>query len=293
MEPVLEQLLQRMSTPEEREKSICYLAEKIGAFLKKRERVLICIPGNPGSLGWLLGQAVERCEGIPYFLGEDRRWKTILRTAFSTRCGTIVAEPLVLLGISKLTKAMGVPLFIRNSITVGYPCMPWMREGIQQGLDCRSYGCVEPGGLVAGFVNNGERLLWLRQELFDAWTRDPEGNRLPDGEAGEVVLHALQEPQLEYPIGNFGKVGHDPEKGAYLFDLSIGLHVDSDIARLSGHLHRWSSVLDCRVNRGSYGLELEIVTFPGEKLPKLPSCARQVVRPWEPETEVPFFLVYK
>lgn len=293
MDPVLAQMLQRMSTPEEVESSIAYLSEQFGRFLKKRERVLICISDAPGSLGWMMAQAVERCEGIPFFLGADRRWKTIMRTAFSTRCRTIVAEPLVLLGISKLTKAMGVPLFIRNSISVGYPCMPWMREGIQQGLDCRSYGCVEPDGLVAGFVANGERKLWLRKELFDAWVRDADGNRLPDGGEGEVVLCHKQEPPLSYPIGNYGRTCHDPEQGVYLYDMSIGLNVDSDIAKLSGHLHRWSSVLDCRVSRGDYGLELEIVTFPGEKLPKLPSCAKQVVRPWDPEREVPFFLVYK
>jgi len=73
----------------------------------------------------------------------------------------------------------------------------------------------------------------------------------------------------------------------------MGSLLEPDIARLSGHLHRWTSILDCRVTRGDYGLELEIVTFPGEKLPKLPSCAKQVVRPWDPEREVPLFLVYQ
>lgn len=293
MDPIVKQVLEKMSTPEERENTIVYLTEKIGKFLKKRERVLICLPDREGSLGALIGTAVERCEGIPFFLGEDRRWKTIMRTAFSSRCGTIVAEPLVLLGISKLAKAMGVPLFIRNAILVGYPCMRWMREGIQRGLDCETYGCVEPGGVVAGFVTKGERQLWLRKELFDAWTIDTRGNRLPDGEVGEVVLSCLWEPGLLYPIGNYGRIGHEEGRGTYIYDMSMGSLLEPDIARLSGHLHRWTSILDCRVNRSDYGLELEVITFPGEKLPKLPSCAKQVVRPWDPETEVPLFLVYQ
>ncbi len=293
MDPIVKQVLEKMSTPEERENTIVYLTEKIGKFLKKRERVLICLPDREGSLGALIGTAVERCEGIPFFLGEDRRWKSIMRTAFSSRCGTIVAEPLVLLGISKLAKAMGVPLFIRNAILVGYPCMRWMREGIQRGLDCETYGCVEPGGVVAGFVTKGERQLWLRKELFDAWTIDTQGNRLPDGEEGEVVLSCLWESGLLYPIGNYGRIGHEEGRGAYIYDMSMGSLLEPDIARLSGHLHRWTSILDCRVTRSDYGLELEIVTFPGEKLPKLPSCAKQVVRPWDPESEVPLFLVYQ
>lgn len=292
MESVQKQILQRMTTPEELENSVQYLTEKISKFLKKRERVLICLPETQGTLGWMIGQAVTRCEGIPFFLGEDKRWKTIMRTAFSSRCGTIVAEPLVLLGISKLAKAMGVPLFIRNAVLAGYPCMKWMREGIQHGLDCQTYGCVDPGGFVAGFVTKGERELWLRSELFDAWVCDLQGNRLPDGEEGEVVL-LLKESELEFPIGNYGRVCHVPDQRVYIYDMSMGRKVEPDIAKLSGHLHRWTSILDCRVTRGFYGLELEIVTFPGEKLPKLPSCAKQVVRPWDPETETPFFLVYQ
>lgn len=292
MDSVLQQVLERMNTPEELENTIRYLTEKIGRFLKRRERVLICLPDTVGSFGWVMGQAVERCEGVPFFLGQDRRWKTLMRTAFSSRCSTIVAEPLVLLGVSKLAKAMGVPLFIRNAIFVGYPCMPWMREGIQRGLDCATYGCVEPGGVVAGFVTKGDTRLWLRSELFDAWTRDQQGNRLPDNEEGEIVLRLLGDEEIFYPIGNYGRICHVPGEGVYMHGLSMGRRVEPDIAKLSGHLHRWTSILDCRVTRGSYGLELEIVTFPGEKLPKLPSCAKQVVRPWEPETEVPLFLVY-
>lgn len=292
MDPVLRQIMEYMRTPQQTEETIRYLTEKIGSFLKRRERVLICLPDTEGELGWLMGQAITRCEGIPIFLGNDRRWKTLMRTAFSSRCSTIVAEPLVLLGVSKLAKAMGVPLFIRNAIFVGYPCMEWMREGIQRGLDCKTYGCVEPDGIVAGFVKSGESRLWLRKELFDAWTRDAAGNRLPDGEEGEVVLCSLQEPVLEYPIRHFGHVCHVPGEGVHIYDMSMGRRIEPDIARLSGHLHRWTSILDCRVTRGPYGLEMEIVTFPGEKLPKLPSCAKQVVRAWDPETEVPLYLVY-
>lgn len=293
MDPVLRQIQERMHTPRQTEETIRYLTEKIGSFLKRRERVLICLPDTEGGLGWMIGKAVERCEGIPFFLGSDQRWKTIMRTAFSSRCGTIVSEPLVLLGISKLAKAMGVPLFIRNAVFVGYPCMNWMRDGIQQGLDCRAYGCVEPDGIVAGFVTSGDTKLWLRKELFDAWTRDAEGNRLPDGEEGEVVLCSLQEPALPYPIRHFGHVCHVPGEGVYIYDMSIGRMVEPDIAKLSGHLLRWTSILDCRVSRSPYGLEMEIITFPGEKLPKLPTCAKQIVRAWDPETEVPLFRVYR
>ena len=60
---------------------------------------------------------------------------------------------------------------------------------------------------------------------------------------------------------------------------------------LGQQLQSWTSILDCRLNKGEYGLEIEIVTFPGEKLPKLPSAAKLVVRPWDSDTDEPFWYV--
>ena len=93
-----------------------------------------------------------------------------------------------------------------------------------------------------------------------------------------------------------GCIRHHPCKDGTvdvgLTNMTVGWNVETEIAKLSGQLLRWSSILDCRVTRGDYGLELEIVTFPGEKLPKLPSCAKQVIRPWNPETEIPFSILF-
>lgn len=288
---------EHMTTPEQLEASVAYMTDRLSEFLKRRERVLICLPDTCGGVGWIIARAVERCEGIPIFLGTDLRWKTMIRTAFSSRCGTIVAEPLVLLGLSKLAKNMGVPLFIRNAILAGYPCLRWMREGIQRGLDCRTYGCFDPGGTVAGFITHNERMLMVRSDIVDAYTRDGQGNRLPDGEEGEIVVCSRTEPRMELPIEYLGRIRHltreDGTQSIGLTDMAVGRNVEPDIAWLSGHLHRWTSILDCRVTRGDYGLELEIVTFPGEKLPKLPTCAKQVVRPWDPEREIPFSLLFR
>ena len=54
-----------MSSPEQLEASVCYMTERIAKFLKRRERVLICLPDTHGETGWIIAQAVERCEGIP------------------------------------------------------------------------------------------------------------------------------------------------------------------------------------------------------------------------------------
>lgn len=66
----------------------------------------------------------------------------------------------------------------------------------------------------------------------------------------------------------------------------------TDLNQLQRHLLHWSSVLDCRLVRGSYGLEIQAVVFPGKKLPEFPTCAKLDIQPWDPERHVPFYLAY-
>jgi hypothetical protein len=51
------------------------------------------------------------------------------------------------------------------------------------------------------------------------------------------------------------------------------------------------SILDCRLSNGESGLEIELIVLPGDKLPKLPSCAKRVIRPWDPEKDVPYWFL--
>ena len=71
-------------------------------------------------------------------------------------------------------------------------------------------------------------------------------------------------------------------------DMAPDKTEDPDLRDLGQYLQSWTSILDCRLNKGEYGLEIEIIVFPGEKLPKLPSAARLVVRAWNPEMDEPF-----
>lgn len=194
------------------------LAEQMRVFLKKGERVLICLGDQPGSAGELFKLAVIECGAEPVVWKQDFRWKNLLRLAFIHKVRTIISVPMLVLGLAKLARAKATPLYVHNVVTVGYPCEGWVREGIVNGLDCN--------------IRN--------------WEMD------------------------------------DPKR---LMNL---LHLDPELRRLGAEIMEWTSVLDCWLHKGDAGLEIEIVVFPGEKLPKLPTCAKLVVRPWEPETDVPF-----
>ena len=62
------------------------------------------------------------------------------------------------------------------------------------------------------------------------------------------------------------------------------------LEHLKQDLLSWASVLDYRARVDENGLDLEIVVFPGEQLPMLPNCAKLLVRAWNPDTDIPFFM---
>lgn len=291
-----EQIVARSMTPNAQEESIRYLAEHLGKFLRKRERVLICfLEHRQGNLSWLMEQAALRCGAVPVIWGPDHRWKTLMQQAYYSRASAIIGPPLVLLGLTKLKKYQGIPLPVRRVVTAGYPCLDWMIDGIVQGLDCEVGGCFSLGetGVVAGFACGKSWGVHLRTEAFGVDAVDEKGAVLPPGEVGELVLYPADEPELRCYTGDRGCYvtkpcacgSHHPR----LMELNYGSNMDAGLAKLGQYLHSWTSILDCRIARGESGLEIEIVCFPGEKLPRLPEAAKLVVRPWNPKNDEPFF----
>lgn len=281
--------------PDALEKTLAYLTGHMGTFVRKQERVLICFPDRgEGSIGSLMAQAVRRLGGEPIFWGPDDRWKTLLRQAFVTRATAIVGTPLIVLGLSKLAKATGTPLFIESVLLTGYPSLDWMIDGIQRGLDCRIWGCLGIGDSlnVGGFSCQCSSGVHLRDDVYEVEILDNNGSPVPAGEAGNVTFCLKGRPELRLRGREHARLETAPCAcgcaAPRLMDITWSTDVDESLASLGQELHYWSSILDCRLVRTPFGVEMEIVTFFGQKLPKLPSCARQIVRSWDPEKDAPF-----
>lgn len=287
-------LTEMASQPDAQERAVEYLTSHLGRFLKRRDKVLILFPENPATIGSLMKEAVTRCNAVPQFLGEDQRWLTMLKTAFVDRCDAIIGPPLTLLGLAKVAKHMGTPLFARNVLLAGYPSMEWMIEGIQQGLDCRVWGCYDPGisAMIAGFSCTHSRGIHLRADRYAVNIWDENGELMPEGSVGRIILSPVCNPDIQFDTGDLGRLETAPCAcgcvSPRLMDIDTNHGVNPALSHLGESLHHWSSILDCHLSNTGYGLELEMVVFPGEKLPKLPNCAKLVIRPWNPETDVPF-----
>ncbi|MBO7253313.1 MAG: hypothetical protein J6V25_11890 [Oscillospiraceae bacterium] len=293
-QPVFLQLAQLAEQPEMVERSVAYVVRYMRKFLKENEKVLSCFPLEDTASCRILQRSVEACGCEMVWIGEDRRWITILKLAFTSKCNCIIGPPLMLLGLSKVAKHMGTPLFARNILLSGYSSPQWIVEAVQVGLDCKAWGCYDPGigPVIAGFTCGCKDGLHIRDDVYGVEIVDKEDRPLPAGEIGRVALYPLQDPSLRFVTDNLGALETAPcscgESSPRLVKLDMEKYDDESLSQMGEKLLYWSSVLDCRLERTECGLELEVVIFQGEKLPKFPSCAKLIIRPWNPETDEPF-----
>lgn len=292
--PAYVNLMNLAATPESLEASVEYLVQQL-SFVKPKESVLICFTRNqPFEIGSLFEKAVLQRGGIPVFWEKDYRWKTLLRQAFSNRVTTVIGPPLVVLGLGKIARYKNTPLGVRNVITAGYPCADWMIAGIVKCFDCEANGCFTPGSrIVAGFSCSESQGVHIRDDVYGVEIVDSEGKPCADGELGDMVIYPKSDPSIRYPVGEQARLDKSPCAcgcaSARLVDMQAGQIYDLKLDSMTQELISWTSILDCRLRKGPYGLELELVVFPGEKLPKLPEAAKRVVRAWDPEKDEPFY----
>lgn len=280
------------STPATLENTAEYIASHFRGFMRPRSKVLICFSAkDPSDLGSIFVQASRIAEGVPLIWGPDCRWKTLLRQAFSERVETIIGPPLVVLGLAKLAKATGTPLYIRNAVTAGYPCADWMIDGIIKGLDCGTWGCFGPGvgPVVSGFSCGKSRGVHIRDDVYDIAV-----NAMP-GHSGTISIRAKADPDWVMSVSDYGRLDYTPcrcgRSSVRLMDIGAADRLGPELDGLFQQLHSWTSILDVRLEKGQYGLEMELIVFPGQKLPQLPTSAKRIIRAWNPETDEPFGLI--
>lgn len=280
------------SKEEELKATANYLTACLAPIVKSSEATLICFPGKEKTdFGYLAGEAVKRLGGMSIFPENDYRWKNLLRLAFRTKASTIIAPPLVVLGMTKIARYEKIPLYFYNVVLSGYPCQDWVMDGIAHGLDCRHWGLFAPGltSIVAGFTCGCGTGFHLRDDKFEIV--GDQGEALPGGSHGRVNLRLKEHPEAALATRLTGAFLASPcpcgNPAPKLVDIGMVESPGTTLVKAGEELMHWSSVLDCVLQRTPYGLDLEVVCFPGEKLPKFPSCAKLQVRPWNPERDCP------
>lgn len=291
-----EELYRLETTPEALEETSQYIANKLKPFLQILEPVLVCYPDRgPKSLGAVFKRAVELCGAVAIEWGPDFRWQELLRLAFDSHANTVIAHPLIALGLVKLAQHTHTPLYIYDVVFSGYSYAGWMVESVKRGLDCRVWGCYAEKytPIVAGFTCDKEAGLHIRDDVFDLLVLDDQGKRIPFPQRGRIFFASKRNPDVIYDVEESAIVHYQPcscgSDSPRILENKRAADCN-DAKFLDEKILDWASVLDFRATNTDNGLKLELVVFPDEVLPELPNCAQLTVRTWDPETDIPFFV---
>ncbi len=202
-------------THDDQELTIDFFHIGMSTFTAPGDRVLILLPGDtPGSVGDLLATALTRLGAIPIKHGPMRDATATLDVLQRDKIDVIVGVPTHVLALARQPQAPHVRL---KSVLLSTDHVPQaVKRVIEQKFDCEvynHYGMTEMG-LGGGVDCEARRGYHLREADLLFEIIDPvSGERVPDGEYGEVVFTTLTRrgmPLIRYRTGDVSRFLTEP-----------------------------------------------------------------------------------
>lgn len=186
--------------------TVGFFAAGIGEFVSPGEAVAVAMPfSGPDGLGELICRAVERLGARPVRMGVGRGLGEQAEMLETERPEAYIGMPVPLLG---LMRWMGSPGSLRRALVSGDACPGGVMLELERLLGTRlfpHYGSREMclGGAVTCPAHEG---MHLRENHVIAEIVSPEGEALPDGEFGELVVTTVDMqamPLIRYKTGDY------------------------------------------------------------------------------------------
>ena len=196
-------------TDTDTEHTVGFFAAGISEMLSKGEKCLIAFPfTGPFGLGDLIAKAVERLGGIPIKAGFGQTWEELISLVEDTHPETYIGFPVTLLGLARMYRE---ELPIQRALVSGDACPKGVMTELEKMLGSKlypHYGSRECGlgGAVTCPAHKG---MHLRENHIIAEIIDEDGNVLPDGEYGELVITTIGAdamPLLRYKTGDYTRI---------------------------------------------------------------------------------------
>ena len=196
-------------TEKDTEQTIGLFTAGISEMLAAGEKCFIAFPfTGPFGLGDLIAQAVERLGGIPIRAGFGQTWGEMLALLKETQPETYIGFPVTLLSLARL---YGKDFPVKRALVSGDACPAGVMEELEKMLGSKlypHYGSRECGlgGAVTCPAFEG---MHLRENHIISEIIDEQGNVLPDGEYGELVLTTIGAdamPLIRYRTGDFTRI---------------------------------------------------------------------------------------
>lgn len=196
-------------TETDTEHTVGFFAAGISEMLSAGEKCFIAFPfTGPFGLGDLIAQAVERLGGIPIRAGFGQTFGEMLNLLRETRPETYIGFPVTLLSLLRL---YGGDFPVQRALVSGDACPAGVMVELEKALGSRlypHYGSRECGlgGAVTCSAFEG---MHLRENHILPEIIDAQGNVLPDGSYGELVLTTIGAdamPLIRYRTGDYTRI---------------------------------------------------------------------------------------
>ena len=196
-------------TQADTEHTIGLFTAGISEMLRAGEKCFIAFPfTGPFGLGDLIAQAVERIGGTAIRAGFGQTFGEMLVLLEETKPETYIGFPVTLLSLIRL---YGHDFPVKRALVSGDACPAGVMEELEQALGNKlypHYGSRECGlgGAVTCPAFEG---MHLRENHIIPEIIDENGNVLPDGEYGELVLTTIGAeamPLVRYRTGDYTRI---------------------------------------------------------------------------------------
>ena len=196
-------------TAQDTEHTVGFFAAGISEMLSAGEKCLIAFPfTGPFGLGDLIAQAVERLGAAPIKAGFGEVWGELTALVRETQPETYIGFPVTLLSLARI---YGEDFPIKRALVSGDACPKGVMEELETVLGSKlypHYGSRECGlgGAVTCPAFAG---MHLRENHIIPEIIDEQGNVLPDGEYGELVITTIGSdamPLIRYRTGDYTRL---------------------------------------------------------------------------------------
>ncbi|MBR3457250.1 MAG: AMP-binding protein, partial [Selenomonadaceae bacterium] len=273
----------------------------IGEMAGAGNRVLIDMPfSGPHGLGELIEEAVKRTGADPIRGLCGHSWKERMIQVLREQPDCIIAFPVPLLGLARFYEhCHGRRSFpIHRALISGDACPSGVTECLVEEFSMSlfpHYGSREMalGGAIACPAHEG---MHLRENHLLAEIVDNEGQPLPDGQEGELVITTLDMeamPLIRYRTGDRTRFLPGPcPCGGVTKRLDRVSRMDRDsqeMEELDSLLFRHDNLIDCRATWEDGRILVELRTWDGRFRQELPSSRLHLaLSPCRPE-DFPFY----
>ena len=212
---------------------------------------MICMPfSGPYGLGELIAEAIGRLGARPLKLGAGKTYGELKAVMEEEKPDTFVGMPVQLLSLLRYCGRGS----LRRALVSADACPKTVTDECERMLGSRlfpHYGSREMalGGAISCAAREG---MHLRENHVIAEIIDENGNVLPKGETGELVITTIgmqAMPLIRYRTGDYTRILPEPcPCGSPVIRLDALRRKDSRMAELDSALFRLPGLIDYRID---------------------------------------------